>query len=333
MYGITETTVHVTYRPLDAERRRPPGAASPIGVPIPDLQLYVLDERRQPVPVGVPGELYVGGAGRRARLPRTGRSSPPSASSPIRSRRRRDALYRTGDLARWLPDGDLEYLGRIDHQVKIRGFRIELGEIEAALARHAGVRERRGHRARGRARRQAARRLRRAGEAAPDAERAARALARARCPTTWCRRRSCTLDGAAAHAQRQARSQGAARAGGARVRAARPTSAPRGPIEERARRDLGRAARARAGRASRRLLRARRPLAARRAAGRAAARGALASSCRSARCSSAPDARASSPSAWRGAARSRLPAFAAARPRPSARRRCRCRSRRSGCGS
>jgi len=140
MYGITETTVHVSYRPIrmrDLER----GAGSVIGIPIPDLRIYVLDSHRRPVPIGVPGEMYVGGAGvARGYLNRpdlTEQRFVPDSLDPDGDSR----LYRSGDLARWKSDGDLEYLGRIDHQVKIRGFRIELGEIEAALGEHPSVRD------------------------------------------------------------------------------------------------------------------------------------------------------------------------------------------------
>ncbi len=138
MYGITETTVHVTYRPLtraDCNEQR-----SVIGVPIPDLQLHVLDPWLQPAPIGVTGEMYVGGAGvARGYLNRPGLTAERFIPDPF-SRRPGAVLYRSGDLARRLPEGDLEYLGRIDQQVKIRGFRVELGEIEAALAGHPGVR-------------------------------------------------------------------------------------------------------------------------------------------------------------------------------------------------
>ena len=138
MYGITETTVHVTYRPLSKDDVR---SGSVIGVPIPDLQVYILDPRRQPVPVGVPGEMFVSGAGlARGYLNRPDltaqRFIPDLFSGTVNSR-----LYRTGDLARFLPNRDIEYLGRIDHQVKIRGFRIELGEIESVLCEHPAVRE------------------------------------------------------------------------------------------------------------------------------------------------------------------------------------------------
>ncbi|AJX73764.1 D-alanine--poly(phosphoribitol) ligase, subunit 1 [Burkholderia pseudomallei MSHR2543] len=138
MYGITETTVHVTYCALRAEDAMRLGA-SPIGVRIPDLQLYVLDARREPVPMGVTGELYVGGAGvARGYLNRPELTRERFIDDPFVAGGR---LYRTGDLARWRTDGSLEYLGRNDFQVKIRGFRIELGEIEAQLAKVAGMRE------------------------------------------------------------------------------------------------------------------------------------------------------------------------------------------------
>ncbi|ALB97215.1 non-ribosomal peptide synthetase [Burkholderia pseudomallei] len=138
MYGITETTVHVTYCALRAEDAMRLGA-SPIGVRIPDLQLYVLDDRREPVPMGVTGELYVGGAGvARGYLNRPELTRERFIDDPFVAGGR---LYKTGDLARWRTDGRLEYLGRNDFQVKIRGFRIELGEIEAQLAKVTGVRE------------------------------------------------------------------------------------------------------------------------------------------------------------------------------------------------
>ena len=140
MYGITETTVHVTCRPLraaDVEQER----GSVIGNPISDLQLYILDQHQQPVPWRVPAELCVGGAG----VARGYLNSPdltaqkfiPDPYSEVPGSR----LYRSGDSARRLPDGEIEYLGRLDQQVKIRGFRIELGEIETALSLHPAVRE------------------------------------------------------------------------------------------------------------------------------------------------------------------------------------------------
>ena len=140
MYGITETTVHVTYRPLtmaDVEA----GAGSMIGIPIPDLYVRLLDPQGQPVPIGVPGEMYVGGAGvARGYLSRPALTADRFVRDPL-SGEPTARLYRTGDLACRLEDGDLEYLGRIDHQVKIHGFRIELGEIEAVLSQHPAVRE------------------------------------------------------------------------------------------------------------------------------------------------------------------------------------------------
>ncbi|WP_292779568.1 non-ribosomal peptide synthetase [Nostoc sp. NMS9] len=139
MYGITETTVHVTYRPLSKGDLS--GTASVIGRPIPDLQVYLLDEHLQPVPIGVAGEMYVGGAGvTRSYLNRPELTQQRFISHPF-SKNPQARLYKTGDLARYLPNGELEYLGRIDQQVKIRGFRIELGEIEAALTQHLAVGE------------------------------------------------------------------------------------------------------------------------------------------------------------------------------------------------
>ncbi|MFQ6571907.1 amino acid adenylation domain-containing protein [Pseudomonas sp. UM16] len=131
MYGITETTVHVTYRPLslaDLERQ----ASSPIGEPIADLSWYLLDADLNPVPKGCVGELYVGRAGlARGYLKRGELTATRFVPDPFGSDGGR--LYRTGDLARYQADGVIEYIGRIDHQLKIRGFRIELGEIEARL--------------------------------------------------------------------------------------------------------------------------------------------------------------------------------------------------------
>ncbi|CAH2574040.1 Gramicidin S synthase 2 [Planktothrix rubescens] len=141
MYGITETTVHVTYRPLS--RADVNSTASVIGRPLPDLQVYLLDEYLQPVPVGVPGEMYVGGAGvTRGYLNRpelTTERFIPSLFENSNPQPPTPKLYKTGDLARYLPDGNIEYLGRIDNQVKIRGFRIELGEIEAVIGQNEDV--------------------------------------------------------------------------------------------------------------------------------------------------------------------------------------------------
>jgi amino acid adenylation domain-containing protein len=143
MYGITETTVHVTYRPISA---REAAAGSVIGEAIPDLAVRLLDARGELVPLGVPGDLHVVGGGLArgylARPDLTAERFVPDATSRVAGAR----SYRSGDLARWRPAAgrtggrDLEYLGRIDLQVKIRGFRIELGEIEAALTSHGSVR-------------------------------------------------------------------------------------------------------------------------------------------------------------------------------------------------
>ena len=141
MYGITETTVHVTRRePLTAAQVMSE-RTSGIGGPLPDLSMYVLDALGRPVGVGVVGELYVGGAGvargylHKRTLTATRFPADPFAIDPSRR------MYRTGDIARWRPDGTLEYLGRNDQQVKIRGFRIELGEIEARLMQYPTIKE------------------------------------------------------------------------------------------------------------------------------------------------------------------------------------------------
>ncbi|MBD0328126.1 MAG: amino acid adenylation domain-containing protein, partial [Pyrinomonadaceae bacterium] len=138
MYGITETTVHVTYRPLTITDLNQ-AQTSVISSPIPDLQVYVLDKYQQLLPIGVPGEMCIGGAGlARGYLNRPELTEQRFIFNPFAPGTR---LYRSGDLARYLSTGELEYLGRIDNQVKIRGFRIELGEIEATLSQHPFVRE------------------------------------------------------------------------------------------------------------------------------------------------------------------------------------------------
>ncbi|MGJ7564544.1 amino acid adenylation domain-containing protein [Variovorax sp. GB1R11] len=135
MYGITETTVHVTFRRITAADLVQ--ARSPVGIAIPDLGLRVLDGQLNPMPLGIAGELYVSGAGlARGYLNRAGLTAERFIAAEDGAR-----LYRTGDLVKWNQEGQLEYLGRIDHQVKVRGFRIELGDIEAALLAQPEVRE------------------------------------------------------------------------------------------------------------------------------------------------------------------------------------------------
>ncbi|HEU5297782.1 MAG TPA: amino acid adenylation domain-containing protein [Burkholderiaceae bacterium] len=139
-YGPTETSDDVTLSVL----REPIGtryAVAPIGMPLPNVRLFVLDRNLQPVPIGVPGEICVGGLAVGEgywRQPDKTRSAfvpcPFDAIAP-------GPMYRTGDLGRWLPDGQIEFLGRVDQQVKVRGFRVEPGEIEAAMTQHAAVQD------------------------------------------------------------------------------------------------------------------------------------------------------------------------------------------------
>ncbi|MCW5317886.1 amino acid adenylation domain-containing protein [Nostoc sp. KVJ3] len=158
LYGPTEAAIDVTFWECQPESNL---KTVPIGRPISNTQIYILDQNLQPVPLGVPGELHIGGAGlAKGYLNRPELTQEKFIPNPfeeaggrrqkaggVRERRRKIAqspassprLYKTGDLARYLPDGNIEYLGRIDNQVKIRGFRIELGEIEAALSQHQDV--------------------------------------------------------------------------------------------------------------------------------------------------------------------------------------------------
>ncbi|MFC9769548.1 amino acid adenylation domain-containing protein, partial [Rhodococcus jostii] len=134
MYGITETTVHVTRYPLGDTR---PAARSVIGRAIPGLRVYVLDRRLHPVPTGVTGEMYVAGNQvTRGYLDRSGLTVTRYVADPAG---RGGRMYRTGDLARWNPEGQLEFLGRSDAQVQLHGYRIEPGEVEAALLRHPDI--------------------------------------------------------------------------------------------------------------------------------------------------------------------------------------------------
>ena len=137
MYGITETTVHVTHKPIRMNDLN--YQASNIGVPLPDLQVYILNENRTQAPDGEIGELYVGGLGvTRGYLKRPELTAERFIANPL-TPGATDRLYKSGDLGRKLPNGEIEYIGRSDFQVKVRGFRIELGEIENALVGCDGV--------------------------------------------------------------------------------------------------------------------------------------------------------------------------------------------------
>ncbi|WP_369616315.1 amino acid adenylation domain-containing protein [Flavobacterium sp. CFS9] len=137
MYGITETTVHVTYKEITETDTQ--SLISNIGTAIPTLGCYIVDAHLNLVPIGVEGELCISGAGvARGYLNREDLTNEKFIANPF-SADKTSRLYRSGDLARWLPDGNIEYIGRKDDQVKIRGYRIELGEIENALSSLAGV--------------------------------------------------------------------------------------------------------------------------------------------------------------------------------------------------
>ncbi len=133
LYGPTEAAVDVTYWEC---RRNDPRRVVPIGRPIANIHMHVLDGAGRETPVGVPGELHIGGVG----LARGYHNRPELTAEKFIHHDQLGRLYRTGDLGRWLADGSLEYLGRLDHQVKLRGFRVELGEIEAVLCEQPGVR-------------------------------------------------------------------------------------------------------------------------------------------------------------------------------------------------
>ncbi|MEG4277135.1 amino acid adenylation domain-containing protein [Microcoleus sp. MON1_C1] len=137
LYGPSEDTTYSTFALIEKGAER----IAPIGRPIANTQIYLLDRHLQPVPVGVFGELHIGGDGlARGYLNRPELNAEKFIPNPY-SDRPEARLYKTGDLARYLPDGNIEFLGRIDNQVKVRGFRIELGEIEAALSQHRNVRQ------------------------------------------------------------------------------------------------------------------------------------------------------------------------------------------------
>ncbi|WGS87069.1 non-ribosomal peptide synthetase [Methylomonas sp. UP202] len=133
-YGPTETTVISLLHPIDPAQN--PDQAIPLGKPLANTQVYVLDSALKPVPIGVPGELHIAGAGvARGYLNQPALTAEKFIANPFGAGK----LYKTGDLVRWLDGGNLAFIGRRDHQVKIRGFRVELGEIETALARHPAV--------------------------------------------------------------------------------------------------------------------------------------------------------------------------------------------------
>ncbi|OAB29609.1 hypothetical protein PMSD_21420 [Paenibacillus macquariensis subsp. defensor] len=138
VYGVTEASIDTSYyeEPLD---KLPSGGYVPIGKPMPNMQMYVVNDRLQLQPIGVPGELVIGGAGvARGYYRKPELSTEKFIANPFVAG---EKLYRTGDLVRWMPDGNIEYLGRIDNQVQLRGYRVELGEVESRLLQIAYVRE------------------------------------------------------------------------------------------------------------------------------------------------------------------------------------------------
>jgi amino acid adenylation domain-containing protein len=136
LYGPTEATIWTTVARCDSATRKPS-----IGKPIPNTQGYVLDREQKPVPVGIPGEIYIGGLGlARGYIGRPDANAESFVPDPFNPGSP-DRLYKSGDIARYLPNGELDFLGRADQQIKVNGFRIELGEIEALLSRYSGVKE------------------------------------------------------------------------------------------------------------------------------------------------------------------------------------------------
>jgi amino acid adenylation domain-containing protein len=134
LYGPTETTIWSTFQECESTKT---DSSLPIGKPIQNVETCVLDRHLNLTPIGVPGELYIGGLGlARGYIGRPELSAERFVAHPRDGERR---LYKTGDLVRWRPDGNLEFLGRLDDQIKLRGYRIDLGEIENALRRHPGV--------------------------------------------------------------------------------------------------------------------------------------------------------------------------------------------------
>src|SRR4030066_1235848 len=137
MYGITETTVHVTYKEITEEEIKT--NVSNIGKPIPTLTTYIIDRDNNLTPIGIAGELCISGIGlARGYLNQPELTKEKFVANPFIPGER---MYRTGDLARWLPDGNIEFLERIDHKENIKGYRIELGEIESHLLKHKKIKE------------------------------------------------------------------------------------------------------------------------------------------------------------------------------------------------
>ena len=140
-YGPTEATVGVLTYQVEENKHAPITSTLPLGRPLPNVQIYLLDPYLQPVPIGVQGELYIGGASvARGYLNRPALTAEKFIPNPF-SHRLGARLYKTGDLARYLQDGNIEFLGRLDNQVKLRGYRIELGEIETTLEYHPAIRQ------------------------------------------------------------------------------------------------------------------------------------------------------------------------------------------------